>query len=127
MFFRRSHVIESIKVACSDETTALTTGLKRTFRMPYAFTLSEVRCELTTAQASGSIFTVDIRASGVSILSTMLTIDNNETTSESAVTPAVISDTGLADDEVVTIYAHQVGASTVAAGLKVTFIGSQTA
>ena len=95
MFFRQSHVIESIKVACSDETTALTTGQKRSFRMPYAFTLTEVRCELVTAQASGSIFTVDIRASGVSILSTMLTIDNNETTSESAVTPSVISDTGL--------------------------------
>lgn len=37
-------------IACSDETTALTTGTgKVTFRTPYAFTVSEVRATLTTA------------------------------------------------------------------------------
>jgi len=61
----------SIQLACSDETTALTTGVgKITFRMPYAFTLTGVRASLTTAQASGNIFTVDINEGGVSILST---------------------------------------------------------
>ena len=52
---------ESIIIAIGDSTTALTTGTsKETFRMPYGFTLTEVRASLKTAQASGSIFTVDI-------------------------------------------------------------------
>lgn len=115
---------ESLVVAASDETTALTTGTaKTTFRMPYAFTLSAVRASLTTAQASGSTFTVDINESGTSILSTKLTIDNTEKTSTTAATPAVISDASLADDAEITIDIDQVG--TGAAGLKVTFIGTR--
>jgi hypothetical protein len=69
---------EAIIVACSNETTALTTGTKVTFRMPYAFTLSDAKASLTTAQSSGSIFTVDIHDSGTTILSTKITIDNGE-------------------------------------------------
>ena len=74
-----------IQLAASDETTALTTGTaKVTFRMPYAMTVTAVRASLSTAQASGSIFTVDINESGTSILSTKLTIDNTEKTSTTA-------------------------------------------
>jgi hypothetical protein len=114
---------ESIIVACSNETTALTTGTKVTFRMPYAFTLSEVRASLTTAQASGSTFTVDIHESGTTVLSTKITIDNTEKTSETG-TPAVISDAALADDAEMKIDIDQVGDGT-ATGLKVTMIGTK--
>jgi hypothetical protein len=87
---------EAIQLAASDETTALTTGTaKVTFRMPFAMTLTAVRASLTTAQASGTIFTVDINQGGTSVLSTKLTIDNTELTSTTAATPAVISDFGL--------------------------------
>lgn len=111
-------------VAASDETTALTTGTaKITFRMPRAVTLTAVRASLTTAQASGSIFTVDINEGGVSILSTKLTIDNTEKTSITAATPPVISDTALADDAEMTIDIDQIGNGT-ATGLKVTLIGT---
>lgn len=114
---------ESIIIACSDESTALTTGTaKRTFRMPYAFTVSDVRATLTEAQISGSIFTVDINEAGTSILSTKLTIDNGEETSTTAATAAVISDSELADDAEITIDIDQIGDGT-AAGLKVTLIG----
>lgn len=117
---------ESLVIAASDETTALTTGTaKTTFRMPYAFTVSAVRASLTTAQASGSIFTVDIKEGVTTILSTNLTIDNTEKTSTTATTPAVISDSALADDAEVTIDIVQVGDGT-AKGLKVYLIGSQT-
>lgn len=110
-------------IAASDETTALTTGTaKVTFRMPYAMTLSSVRASLTTAQASGSIFTVDVNESGTTILSTKITIDNTEKTSTTAATPPVISDTALADDAEITIDIDQIGDGT-AAGLKVTLIG----
>lgn len=111
-------------VAASDETTALTTGTaKITFRMPRAVTLTSVRASLTTAQASGSIFTVDINEGGVSILSTKLTIDNTEKTSTTAATPPVISDTALADDAEMTIDIDQIGNGT-ATGLKVALIGT---
>jgi hypothetical protein len=111
-------------VAASDETTALATGTaKITFRMPRAVTLTAVRASLTTAQASGSIFTVDINEGGSSILSTKLTIDNTEKTSTTAVTPVVISDTALADDAEITIDIDQIGNGT-AKGLKVMLIGN---
>jgi hypothetical protein len=114
-----------IQLACSDEITALTTGTaKITFRTPCAMTLTEVRASLTTAQASGSIFTVDINEAGVSVLSTKLTIDNTELTSTTATTPAVISDSSLADDAQITIDIDQVGDGT-AKGLKVTLIGTR--
>jgi hypothetical protein len=112
-------------VAASDETTALTAGTaKITFRMPRAVTLTAVRASLTTAQASGSIFTVDINESGTSILSTKLTIDNTEKTSTTAATPPVISDANLADDAEMTIDIDQIGDGT-AKGLKVTLIGTR--
>jgi hypothetical protein len=114
-----------IQLAASDETSALTTGTaKITFRMPYAMTLSEVRASLTTAQSAGNIFTVDINEAGTSILSTKLTIDNTEKTSTTAATPAVISDTALADDAEITIDIDQIGTSG-ATGLKVTLIGTR--
>ena len=117
---------ESIVVAASDETTALTTGAaKVTFRMPYAFTLTAVRASLTTAQASGSIFTVDINESGTTILSTKLTIDNTEKTSTTAAAAAVISDAALSDDAEITIDIDQIGDGT-AKGLKVVLIGTRT-
>ena len=40
-----------IQAACSDETTSLTTGIKLVFRVPYNFTLTNVRASLTTAQS----------------------------------------------------------------------------
>ncbi len=116
---------EYLVLAASDESTALATGTgKVTFRMPYAFTVSAVRASLSTAQTSGSIFTVDINDSGTSILSTKLTIDNTEKTSKTATTAAVISDTALADDAEITIDIDQIGDGT-AKGLKITLIGTR--
>lgn len=112
-----------IGLACSDETTALTAGAgKVTFRAPYAMTLTGVRASLTTAQAGGSIFTIDINEGGASILSTKLTIDNGEKTSTTAATAAVISDAAIADDAEITVDIDQIGDGT-AKGLKVWLIG----
>ena len=115
---------QSFIVACSDETTDLTTGTKVTFRMPYAFTVTEVRASLTTAGTGGTLVTVDIHESGTTILSTKLTIDASETTSTTAATPAVISDSALADDAQMTIDKDAVGSTTTGKGLKVEIIGT---
>lgn len=114
---------ESLIVAVSDESTAITAGTaKITFRMPYAFTVSAVRASLTTA--GSSITTVDINEGGTSILSTKLSIDASEKTSITAATPYVLSDTSLADDAEITVDID--GAGTGAKGLKVYIIGSRT-
>lgn len=113
----------AIPVAVSDETTDLTAGSNKvTFRMPYAFTLSAVRASLRTA-ATGAALVVDINASSASILSTKLSIDAGEKTSTTAATPAVISNTTLADDAEITIDIDQVGSMVAGAGLKVYLIG----
>lgn len=117
--------MQSMPIACSDETTALTVGAgKVTFRMSYGFTLTGVRASVTTAP-TGSVLTVDINEGGVSILSTKLTIDATEKTSTTAATPAVISDTALADDAEITIDIDTVGSTIAGAGLKVYLIGTK--
>ena len=115
---------EVIQLACSDETTALTTGsAKVKFRMPYAMELEEVRASLTGAGSTSGVTTIDINESAVSILSTKLTIDFGEQTSTTAATPAVISDTALADDAEITIDIDGLTGGADETGLKVTLIG----
>jgi hypothetical protein len=123
--FASGNPTESIIIACSDETTALTTGTgKVTFRMPYAFTLSAVRASVTTAP-TGSTLIVDINEAGSTILSTKLSIDASEKTSTTAASAAVISDGALADDAEITIDIDQIGSTIAGAGLKVYLIGSR--
>lgn len=119
-----SYLQETIIIACSDETTALTTGTaKVTFRMPFALTLTTVRASLTSAGSTSGLTTVDINESGTTILSTKLSIDYGEKTSTTAETPAVISDTALADDSEITIDIDAVTGGADETGLKVYLIG----
>jgi hypothetical protein len=117
-------LIESaeILIAVGDESTAITTGTaKITFRMPFAMTLNALPRASLTAASTGSAPAIDINESGASIFSTTLTIDANELTSETAATPAVLSDTALADNAQMTIDIDTAG--TNAAGLKVLLRG----
>jgi hypothetical protein len=118
---------EVLIIAVSDETTALTTGApKVTFRMPWAMTLTAVRASVTTAP-TGAALQVDINETGSgTILSTKLTIDISEKTSTTAATPAVISDSTLADDAEITIDIDTIGSTIAGAGLKVYLIGTRT-
>jgi len=118
---------ESFMMACSDETTALTAGTNKVkFRMPYAFTVTGVRASLSTAGTGSQLVTVDINESGTSILSTEITIDATETTSVTAATAPVISDTSLADDAEITVDIDFIDTGGVSAGLKVAIIGHKT-
>jgi hypothetical protein len=114
-----------LAIACSDESTALTAGTnKAKFINPFptVFNVVAVVASLSAAQTSGSIFTVDINEAGTSILSTKLTIDNDETNSSTAATPAVISDGAIAAFAEVGVDIDQVGGGQ-AKGLKVYLIG----
>ena len=107
-----------LEYACSDEASVLTTGLKLTVRSPFAFSLAQVRASLTIAQASGSLLTIDVKVNGTSVFSTLLTIDNTETTSKTAATAAFISNPTIVDDDVITFHITQVGSGN-ATGLKI--------
>ena len=120
---------ESFIIAASDETTAITVATDlATFRMPYAFTLTAVRASLTTAGTTSGVTTIDIHESGTTILSTKITIDYDETTSEDAAVQPVIGGAGpaLADDAQMTIDVDGISGGATEAGLKVTLIGHQT-
>jgi hypothetical protein len=109
-------------IACSDETTNLTTGNpKVTFRAPFGFTILGVRANVNTAPV-GSTIIVIVYENGVNIFSTNLTIDASEETSVTAAVPVVISDTSIANDSELTIEINQIGSSTAGKGLKVTIL-----
>jgi hypothetical protein len=92
-------------VAISDESTALTTGTaKLTFRFATQVYLLQVRANLNTVSSSGAP-----------------AFDASEKSSETAATPAVISDPNIADDAEMTVDIDTAG--TGAKGAKLTFIG----
>ena len=115
-----SDLVQSFIIACSTETGDLETGTNvARIRMPYTFTLTAVRASVNVAP-TGSVLTVDINESGSTILSTKITIDASETTSVTAATPPVISDSSLADDSIIAIDIDGVGSTNTGDGLKVT-------
>ena len=126
-----STVTESFIIACSDETSNLTTGTKVTFRMPYDFTITSVRASLTTAASSsedGQTTDIEITKEGSSIFSgdVKLNIDTEETTSVTAASPPSINSdvAGCNADDEIKITINNV-LSTPGAGLKVAIIGNQ--
>ena len=122
-----STITESFIIAASDETTDLTTGTaKITIRMPYAFTLTDIRASVNTAPV-GSTIIVDVNEGGTTLMTTnKLTIDASEESTETAATAPALTDTSLADDAEITIDIDQIGSSTAGRGLKVVLIGNQT-
>ena len=116
---------QSMTVALSDESTAITTGAaKLTMRAPFAMTLTKIpRASVSTASSSGSPL-IDINKNGVSIFSTNILIDSGEKTSVTATTPAVLSTTSIADDEELTFDIDTAGTGTK--GLKITIYYEKT-
>ena len=121
----------ALEIAASDELTALSVADDLvTFRMPYAMTLNAgiagVRASLTTAGTTSGVTTIDIEQGGVSILSTLLTIDYGELTSYTAATPVVVGTVALTDNSVMTINVDGLSGGATESGLKIQFIGDLT-
>jgi len=96
---------------------AIATGLIE-FQMPnYATTLTDISVSVSTAP-TGSVATFDLNEAGVSVLSTKVTIDATEKTSETAVTAPVISDSSLGANAVMTIDIDGIGSTLAGAGGK---------
>ena len=121
----------AMQIAASDETTALTVADdKVTFRMPYNMTLNAgiagVRASLTTAGTTSGVTTIDIEQGGVSILSTLLTIDYGELTSYTAASAVVVGTVALTDNSVMTVNVDGLSGGATEAGLKIQLIGDLT-
>lgn len=121
-------IVESVAVqyGVGDQTTAISAGTNKVRRRaPFAFTITAARASLASAQASGTVVTVDCNNAGNSIFSTVITIDNNALTSVGAATPNVLNSSyvSVADDALIAIDIDACDASTAAAGLTVTLIG----
>jgi len=89
-----------------------------TFQMPnFATTLTGVSVNVKTAP-TGSVATFDLNEGGTSVLSTKITIDAGEKTSETAATPPVISDSAIAANAIMTIDIDGIGSTVAGAGGK---------
>jgi len=121
----------ALEIAASDETTALTVADdKVTFRMPFAMTLNAgiagVRASLTTAGTTSGVTTIDIEQGGVSILSTLLTIDYGELTSYTAATAVIVGTVALTDNAEMTVNVDVLSGGATESGLKIQLIGDLT-
>lgn len=102
--------VEAFAIPCSDKTSAVAVGEStQDFIVPYAVTLQAVYGALSTVQASGTTFTVDIKVNGVSLLSTLITIDNGGRTSFTAATQPTISAPSLAKGDRLTFHVTAAG------------------
>lgn len=104
-------------IALGDESSTLTVGKKVTFRSPGTKIISKIRASLTTASTLGKP-TFDVKVNGVSVFSTLLTIDINELTSVTASVSSVLSTTEVSDDAEVQVWITSNGNG--ATGAKVT-------
>jgi hypothetical protein len=105
-----------------DKDTSLATGtsIGGDFRIPgnRPITITKVGAYVDTAGTTG-VTTFDINEAGTSILSTKITIDSGEKTSQTAVTAPVISDSVIAADAILTFDIDGISTGTVPKGLKI--------
>jgi hypothetical protein len=107
-------------IACSDETGDLEVSQSvASFIIPTNGILTAVEANVNTA-SQGADIKVDIKQNSTSLLSTVITIDSGETSSSTASTPAVISNSNITRGSKITIDINQIGTTAYGAGLKVT-------
>ena len=115
----------SLVVAIGDETSDLSVGDDKVrFPMPYNMTVSEVFIVVNTAP-TGANAIFDITESGTTILSTLVSIDATETSSLTAATPPVISDSTLTKGNIIGVNVDQIGSTVAGAGAKLVINGSR--
>lgn len=103
--------------------TNITTGTaKLTWRMPFKFTLLNVRASVAVAP-TGANLVIDLNKNGTTVLSTKLSIDAGEKTSTTASSSVVVSVPDFDDDDEVTVDFDQVGSTIAGQQVIVTLYG----
>lgn len=107
-----------VQLLANDTDQSADTTIQGDFRISNrAITVKAVGSYCDTAGTTG-VATIDINEAGTTILSTKITIDSTEKSSETAATPPVISDSAIAADAIITFDIDGVH-TTEAKGLKV--------
>lgn len=91
--------VVTVELVGSGSLPASSTGVAY-YRMPWAATLTAVKANVNSTTTTA--ITVDVNEAGTSVLSTEITIDAGESSSLTAATPAVISDSAIANDALLT-------------------------
>lgn len=118
-----------LQYTIGDETTVLTVGTNKfRVRIPYTFVITEIRGSLSTAQTTGNRVIVDVNINGTTVFNPTfrLSFDNNSRTTRFASVPSEIAPINgftVAEDEELSVDIDQIGAATVARGLKITIYG----
>jgi len=105
-----------IRLLDKDTSHTVVAGIGGEFRLKVAMTVLDVGAYFDTAGTT-SVTTIDINEGGVSILSTKITVDATEKTSETAATPPVISDAVIAADAIITFDIDGIASGTAGKGL----------
>ena len=118
-----SSLIQSFIIFVTPLDTDAETGIYSAFwDAPYDFTITEVIAACQVAP-TGAAAQIDVMEGGVSILSTVITIDDGEVNSLTSATPPVISDSAIAKGARITFELDQVGSTTAGQGYQVQIIG----
>jgi len=122
-----SQLILPMGWAASDETSGVSTGnAKLTYQWQVAFTISSIFANVSVAP-TGSSMIIDVNDGGSTIMSSAkLEIDAGETTTRTAATPPVLTDTAFAAGAIMTFDFDQVGSTIAGAGVKVYMNGRIT-
>ena len=110
------HYIE-YRIIDSETAHTVASSIQGDLRIPQAMTLLAVGVYVDTAGVTGTA-TIDVNEAGTSILSTKITIDTGEKSSETAAAAPVISDSAIAADAILT-FDIDVIQTTAAKGLVV--------
>jgi len=115
--------LELLGIACSDETTVLTTGQKAALDMPFDFTITRVYGSLTAAPTV-SACTVDIEDEGTSILNAVLSFGTTANNAETSTFAAAAASYAMSKGDLLSIDIDSVGSTN--AGLKIFLEGFRT-
>ena len=116
---------ETIGVACSDMTTAITTGEKVKFDVPFNFIVTRVYASIATAP-TGSALTLDVEDEGTSILNAVLSISASANNAETSTFAGAASSYTFTKGDLISIDVDSVGSTIAGAGLIVFLEGYRT-
>ena len=109
--------------ACSDETTALSTGQKFAVDMPSNMKVTTVYASVVTAGTTSSI-TVDVNDEGVSLLNAPLSITAGSNNAETSTFAAAATSYTLSKGDLLTVDIDAVDSGGTGAGLKIFLVGT---
>jgi len=117
-FLDPTYLKDCFSFALSDYSSDIELGTRDKFNMPYACTLTDLFIAVATAPTGASLI-VDLHKNGVSIFTTLVSIDAGTLTSITAVTPYVLTGTiTFVKGDLLTAIVTQRGATIKGAGLK---------